>query len=83
MTVISTTMIEVGPEDQIKKVRDSVTMNCVVLWDPKLELKVKWKKNNADLNVDEVRISVDLASEANQALTIRNLTYDDAGNIIE
>ena len=37
------------------------------------------KKDNNDVNEDDPRISVDRASIGNQALTITDLTYDDAG----
>ena len=81
MKVVSTTTIEVGPAEQTKTIHEDVTLDCVVLWDPTFDLEVDWKKDNNDVNEDGERITVDRASIANQALTIRDLNYDDAGNI--
>lgn len=53
-------------------------MNCTVLWDRNFELKVSWKKNNADIIADGVKF----VKEDDNALTIKNLTFDDAGRII-
>ena len=53
--------------------------DCSVLYDPTYDLTVEWKKDNNDVNEDDPRISVDRASIGNQALTITDLTYDDAG----
>ena len=53
--------------------------DCSVLYDPTYDLTVEWKKDNNDVNEDDPRITVDRASVGNQALTITDLTYDDAG----
>ena len=44
--------------------------------------EIIWKKDNNDVEEND-RITVDRASIANQALTITDLTYEDAGKIQE
>ena len=86
LKVVSTTTIEKGPEEQTKTIHETVRLDCVVLWDPTYTLTVEWKKDNVDVKKQRGygdRITVDKASIANQALTIRDLNYDDAGNLNE
>ena len=51
------------------------------MYDPTFSLTVEWKKDNVEVEIDDERITIDRASVGNQALTIREITYDDAGNI--
>jgi len=50
-------------------------MNCTVLSDPKIKLTVIWKRENADINPDGVKF----VRDQNNGLTIRNVTFEDAG----
>ena len=78
--VVTQTTIENGPAGEQKKIiHETVRFDCSVLYDPTYDLTVEWKKDNNDVNEDDPRISVDRASIGNQALTITDLTYDDAG----
>ena len=52
-----------------------------MLYDPTFSLTVEWKKDNVEVEIDDERITIDRASVGNQALTIRDITYDDAGKI--
>ena len=81
--VVTQTTIENGPAGEQKKIiHETVKFDCSVLYDPTYDLTVEWKKDNNDVNEDDPRISVDRASIGNQALTITDLTYDDAGKKI-
>ena len=82
LTVVTQTTIDKGPETtQTKKINEDVTLDCSVLYDPTFSLTVEWKKDNVEVEIDDERITIDRASVGNQALTIREITYDDAGNI--
>ena len=82
LTVVTQTTIDKGPETtQTKKIHEDVTLDCSVLYDPTFSLTVEWKKDNVEVEIDDERITIDRASVGNQALTIREITYDDAGNL--
>ena len=53
-----------------------------MLYDPTFSLTVEWKKDNVEVEIDDERITIDRASVGNQALTIRDITYNDAGKIL-
>ena len=53
-----------------------------MLYDPTFSLTVEWKKDNVEEEIDDERITIDRASVGNQALTIRDITYNDAGKIL-
>ena len=79
LRVVTQTTIEKGPAgEQTKKINQDVTLDCIVLYDPRFNLTVEWKKDNQDVILDS-RITVDRASIGNQALTIKDLKYEDAG----
>ena len=78
--MVTQTTIDKGPAGEQKKIiRETVKFDCSVLYDPTYDLTVEWKKDNNDVDEDDSRITVDKASIGNQALTITDLTYDDAG----
>ena len=80
--MVTETTIEKGPTgEQTKIIHDTVRFDCSVLFDPTYTLTVEWKKDNNDVDLDDPRITVDTASVGNQALTITDITYDDAGNM--
>ena len=83
LTVVTQTTIDKGPETtQTKKIHEDVTLDCSVLYDPTFSLTVEWKKDNVEVEIDDERITIDRASVGNQALTIRDITYNDAGKIL-
>jgi hypothetical protein len=50
-------------------------MECAVLWDRNFELTVAWKKDNLDIKPDGIKF----VKDGDNALTIKNLSFDDAG----
>ena len=82
LKVVNTTTIEIGPPEVTKRIGEDVRMDCKVLWDPSFDLELNWKKDTHDVKVDDERIFIDTASVANQALTIKQLKYEDAGKTI-
>jgi type II secretory pathway component PulC len=52
-------------------------MNCTVLWDRNFGLTVTWKKDNVDIYPDGKKF----VREADNALTIKNLDFDDGGKM--
>ena len=83
LTVVTQTTIDKGPETtQTKKIHEDVTLDCRVLYDPTFSLTVEWKKDNVEVEIDDERITIDRASVGNQALTIRDITYNDAGKLL-
>ena len=83
LTVVTQTTIDKGPDTtQTKKIHEDVTLDCSVLYDPTFSLTVEWKKDNVEVEIDDERITIDRASVGNQALTIRDITYNDAGKIL-
>ena len=51
-------------------------MNCTVLSDQKINLKVIWKRENVDINPDGVKFVID---PNHHHLTIRNVSLNDSG----
>ena len=77
--VTQTTIVKGPPGEQKKIIHETVRFDCEVLYDPTYDLKVEWRKDNDNVNEDDPRFTVDRASIGNQALTITDLTYGDAG----
>ena len=80
-----TTIVKGPPREQKKIIHETVRFDCIVMYDPSYDLTVEWWKNNeyTNVNEDDPRFTVDRASIRNQALTITDLTYGDAGKIFE
>ena len=54
----------------------TVTMECKVLWNPKLEMSIIWKKDNKDIDVNNGgRFSVN----EDNGLVIKDLKMEDTG----
>ena len=81
--VTQTTIVKGPPGEQKKIIHETVRFDCEVLYDPTYDLKVEWRKDNDNVNEDDPRFTVDRASIGNQALTITDLTYGDAGKKLE
>ena len=81
--VTQTTIVKGPPGEQKKIIHETVKFDCEVLYDPTYDLTVEWRKDNDNVDEDDPRFTVDRASIGNQALTITDLTYADAGKTLK
>ena len=54
-------------------------MNCSVVADVSQQLIIGWKKNNIDLGQEGFHNSSRILVDENNALTIKNITFEDSG----
>lgn len=80
LIVKTLTTIDDGPRDIEQTVYSTVTMKCTVMWDMSQELIVTWKKDNKDLRNIGTKEEDRIYEDKNHALTIKDLTMDDAGD---
>ena len=70
--------MNLGPTDVEANVSETVNLPCSVLWDPSSDLEVIWRKDNINIDIDDLRIQI---HESNKSLTINNLNHGDKGKI--
>ena len=78
-----TTIVKGPPREQKKIIHETVRFDCEVFYYPGYYLTVEWWKDNDIVNEHDPRFTVDRSSIRNQALTITDLTYGDAGRTFE
>ena len=71
-----------GPRDREEVVFSSIIMNCRVVADVSQQLTIGWKKNNIDLGQEGFADSDRIHVDGNNALNIKNLTFDDSGKYL-
>lgn len=76
LEIKSVTTIVNGPGEVTKTVGDTIVMKCDVVAGGDLDLKVTWKKDNLDIELND-RIQ----QNEDHSLTIQNLTFDDSGRL--
>ena len=76
--MVSTTTIDVGPQDMTARIGERLEIPCKVIWDPKNKLSVDWLKNNGE-KIDMSGRFSKKSDGADNTLVIEGLEFADKG----